>query len=334
MHEISSLYEIRFDNTEQIEIRKKDQKNFLLSHIWINDQPAKCLKGFNFKKLDPCQWTDAKEVGNDIYIYFPSQEEISVQVYYQNQPLFTPRINPCLTGEGLRIMIERRKQGSFDIKDKSNTPLEEEESLNTHYVEDQDIFIIEDRNDAITKKHIPKWSEETTGGCIAKDFVNLKDQVFLDFDQRAPDYRTVDRGLNLEGKCLNPECLSFKENKLVCIPFEFFRKNEKEQFSEFRISEIACHCTCPACKKPMKSTEIDNCIFWDCVYTIKGMKVGDINEYTEGPIQAPSDKPLSFVKEGNIIKWEYIIITVDRVEEPLSEKSDNQPASSTLCSLF
>lgn len=313
MNEVSGakpFYEIFYKTNNKIDciIKKsgQDQKPFLPSHIWVNDQPAKCLKKFNFNRL--WDWDSSKEINDHLFIYhYPSSEEITVHVQdMKEHPLFTLLISPCLTGHGLRLIIERKKQGQFELKDKFGAPVSASESLKTYNVQDQDVFFLEEITpiEIIRNGQTPD-GEELQFGYIPPSFVNFKDQKEVTIDQKTFDWRTISRGLNLEGTCINNKCPSVLSKTKVCIPIN--------RHGTFPISDIILNCKCTACPEKIPDTEIKNCIFWDCIFTIEGSKQENQEPFKLGPQQAPRDRAISFAENNQVVQWEDLIIITQAV---------------------
>lgn len=278
--------------------------DFFLSDVWLNNQPAKCLKDFDFTVVNPNTIIECNTNNEDLYILFNPQEEISLTITYESIP-YTFSICPELTGFGLRMMIQKKLDlDAFEILDNDKCQLDESLILKTYNNSD---FTLVAKEEVVRKE---KLGEEEGGFGMAMNlFVNFREPIDLQISNTAPAWRTIDKGFNLEGKCINQACQSFKENSYVCI---------EKKFGEFHISEVTCNCKCPQCKEPLKNTNIDNCIFLDCIYSIEGMDENDEKTSIFEKV-ALKDKPVSFARDilnkenGNIIKWKYLKI---KVEEP------------------
>ena len=94
------------------------------------------------------------------------------------------------------------------------------------------------------------------------EFTNFKNQEEISFSSTAPAWRTLCRGLNLEGTCVNGSCEAC--NKKVWI---------QKGFGTFSMEEEVCESVCPMCAKEVKG--IKECGFFYCKYRIKGRKVDD-----------------------------------------------------------
>ncbi len=126
----------------------------------------------------------------------------------------------------------------------------------------------------IDEQNSGKSSLEDGMGLSTLPFVNFKDPQDVLFDKGAPKWRTVKQGLNLEGKCKNSTCPA--HNQWVCAP---------QGMATFYMHETCAKAVCPSCNKPLEKTSTNNCILWNCFYTIEGME-----ENTEIPVRA--QKPM------------------------------------------
>ena len=101
------------------------------------------------------------------------------------------------------------------------------------------------------------------GGGIALNFVNVEKGVVqnLSFSSKAPEWRSVEKGLNLFGNCQNKECEAFNEEVIhkVGIPHK-----------KFNIQENILNIKCPICDGLIVPK---TCGFWDCEYQFEGDKI-------------------------------------------------------------
>lgn len=49
------------------------------------------------------------------------------------------------------------------------------------------------------------------GGPMSFEFSDLKKEVYLEFNSDAPEYRTINSGLNISGKCVKVDCEAYKQ---------------------------------------------------------------------------------------------------------------------------
>ncbi len=97
------------------------------------------------------------------------------------------------------------------------------------------------------------------GGTIDTLFSNLKEPVYREFTDNAPEYRIVYPGLNLEGMCCNLRCQALDE-KAWC----------KKGFGKFIINVETKKSECPLCHT--KLNNVENMGLYKGKATIKGMK--------------------------------------------------------------
>ena len=93
-------------------------------------------------------------------------------------------------------------------------------------------------------------------GKIRIYFANITKQklkkVKLGYSKSIPEWRTIEEGLNIIGKCLNEDCDAF-ENEVICpVGFGIFDLMEDEDIVE-----------CPIC---FENFEPVTCGFWKCYF--------------------------------------------------------------------
>ena len=105
------------------------------------------------------------------------------------------------------------------------------------------------------------------------NFVDVEKEKIknLNFNQKAPKWRKVDKGLNIFGICNNPRCEAFKKEVVYMtkLPNDGLNFNLNEKVVDIR---------CPICSKIIKPK---TCGFYDCEYQFIGKKIdeGDIKNY-------------------------------------------------------
>ena len=57
------------------------------------------------------------------------------------------------------------------------------------------------------------------GGVAPLEFNSLEDQVLREFAEDAPNYGIINRGLNVDGKCINESCEAY--NQIVWVKYGF-----------------------------------------------------------------------------------------------------------------
>ena len=141
------------------------------------------------------------------------------------------------------------------------------------------------------------------GGIAPLEFNNLENQELREFATDAPDWRIVDQGLNVEGRCNNQECKA--HNQIVWV---------QKGFGKFHMSEITCTSVCPMCSEIV--TGVKNCGFFSCRYGIEGVQIkpeGD-EKVEKKDLRAPTDKLLTFKDSGDSnVEWRYLIIETQRL---------------------
>ncbi len=90
---------------------------------------------------------------------------------------------------------------------------------------------------------------------------------YLDISDTAPDWRTVDNGINLFGYCENKDCKAFEKEVI-----EMIKENE------FDICKIQGIMHCPMCKCPVKVGTIG---FYNCYFNFYGSKYDRENDELE-----------------------------------------------------
>jgi len=96
----------------------------------------------------------------------------------------------------------------------------------------------------------------------ATDVENKSNFVSQPISKSAPDWRQFDRGLNLEGVCMN-ECKA--KNKKVIVPMDFNKGVSMSRSSK--------ECICPCCKNQL--SEANEMGFHNCSYTFKSRCIGE-----------------------------------------------------------
>ena len=112
------------------------------------------------------------------------------------------------------------------------------------------------------------------GGCFpALNFVDIEKNKItnLNFSQKAPKWRKIDKGLNIFGNCNNPKCQAFK-NEVIYIT------QLKEDGLSFNLNQKVADIRCPICNKIIKPK---TCGFYDCEYQFVGEKIdeGEVKRY-------------------------------------------------------
>ena len=101
---------------------------------------------------------------------------------------------------------------------------------------------------------------------VFQDVTNEDCFESLKFDAHAPDYRIVHKGLNIEAKCNNPECISVENSHCVYVRKGMFNAETCGYCSIRReIEEM----NCPSCNFTIPACNWKNIVFTDCAVTIE-----------------------------------------------------------------
>jgi len=143
--------------------------------------------------------------------------------------------------------------------------------------------------------------KETNKICFS--FNALVDPEFMNFAKTGPDYLTVDRGLNLRGKCKNSACEA--NNKVVWI---------QKKMGTFDIGMEVYTSECPSCHKVAE--EVDNLGFWDCQYSIEGFQLRpEKKKVDEKNLIAGKEKFTTFKQSGTLADWSFLKITTAPIKK-------------------
>ena len=143
------------------------------------------------------------------------------------------------------------------------------------------------------------------GGAQFADISNTEAKQSLEFSSSAPDWRTCQQGINLEGPCMNTQCQAF--NQSVIIPISL---------STFDLILDQSKSKCPVCAQFVKP---NTCGFLDCYYSFTGIKLseeGKPPERVRGDwVSAPGETFTYFnpMKAG-IVEWAMLKIHVKYYE--------------------
>ncbi len=107
------------------------------------------------------------------------------------------------------------------------------------------------------QKNTPKILAKET---VPFGFTNFEKKKEATFSDDAPEWRTIHKGLNLEGICINQACKAY--NKKVWAP---------QKFGTFSIEKVIWKATCPLDKCKSKIQKVETCGFFQCSYTIEGV---------------------------------------------------------------
>ena len=144
------------------------------------------------------------------------------------------------------------------------------------------------------------------GGGAFVDVSNEDAMEMHNWSSRAPDWRTVQPGLTLEGTCINKQCRAFREDVLSNHHFEMFDLCEKSS----AIPRYYAKAKCPMCHNDITAIKPG---FSNCYYRIEGMKsnsengnesVAYLKEWTRvGDYYLTYDEA-----KAGIVQWDYLYI--------------------------
>lgn len=130
-------------------------------------------------------------------------------------------------------------------------------------------------------------------GGPALNFVDIETGKIknLEFSKNAPNWRKVDKGLNIFGICIYLKCEAYKKEVIYMTTLT------KDGLT-FNLNEKAVDIKCPICKKNIKPK---TCGFFDCEYQFIGTKLfeGDIKNYDSKTRETQGDNFEYFDALGN-----------------------------------
>lgn len=126
-------------------------------------------------------------------------------------------------------------------------------------------------------------------------FSNFKEKNKVSFSDKAPDWRVLNVGLNLEGLCQTKKCKAFGKKVWV-----------QKGIGKFNMAKEVVMSPCPMCKKSVKNPEV--CGFFYCKYTIEGKEEG--KEFFKKTGQHKSNKGFEKFEGGGDKSTEYIWLEI------------------------
>ena len=134
------------------------------------------------------------------------------------------KVFPNLTVSGLKIFLQRKRK--FNLSDHQFKVMDSQYSLNP-YRKLSDCRLTENARLSIQLETAQSYMiEKQNRGLNALElgvnFINFNKEVRIFFNHETPDYRTLGRGLNLEGKCQNESCIASynkikQKSKFICF---------------------------------------------------------------------------------------------------------------------
>ena len=144
------------------------------------------------------------------------------------------------------------------------------------------------------------------GSTIPLNFVDVEKGVIqnLKFSDSAPEWRSVEEGLNLFGLCKNSECEAFNKEVVHKVGITHKKYNLQENILQIK---------CPMCDGLVVPK---TCGFYDCEYQLVGKKIddGDIKKY-ESMTRETIGKNFEYfdpLKNGEIVWIELIIYVLPK----------------------
>jgi hypothetical protein len=316
---------------DKFSVTKKDKiTNFALEKIWVNKQPAQYLGKFKTTVLEKSYLDGFKIEGDELFLNLNSEEKISLKITYtepvddddntreipSSNSWILINVSFNLKIEGLKKILEKRFNFSnFDIRDEKNCSLSG--SLRKIQLDKSDptvTLVFNEEKKTTLKENLLEGGNGIANKSLPKTpFNNFEMPVLLNFSKNAPKWRYIVAGLNFLGKCQTKGCPAEKDNP-VCIQKGFF---DEQGFNEFHLSEHRFKCLCPKCGN--KVVEVTNCIFFDCIYSIEGMKENEKELFKINKQKAPKDRALFFVEHlsgdpdptSNVVMWSYLKIKIE-----------------------
>lgn len=280
----------------------KDRVNtFVLSSVWISDQPAADLKGFKSLILHESFLVDSYAIVDEqLCLEKKLDKKLTITIVKPQNEKQEIAVSADLKLSGLRKILQKDRNipaeyyithNNIALKPNEKTLL----SFNLGPHPELTILPHEQKQEA---------KEEWIGSPLELnlkriEFVNFKDQKEVILAESAPKFREIDKGFNLEGICLTERCEAFRQKAL-----------DKKGFDTFYISEGRFKAQCPRCNKNLE--KVVNCIFWACIYTVEG--VLENNEILNETYEAPLDKGITFIEDSEdslekIVRWKSLKIT-------------------------
>ena len=240
---------------------------------WIIDNPIRYYKDTNLfshpffleyknKNLNDLSNKTGKEIG------LKNGEEILLKL---NKNFEEKLISLPLDGNYLNIKINGE---SFAFPTFDGEVTEEFKKRLFYFFRQEINYEVLPSNSVLRDKYINKrnnlsfinklcFCKETLGGGVPIDFTDLSKGKTkeLKFNNNAPEWRKVQEGLNIFGKCCNPECKAYKK-EVVFMPKLIDQK--------FNLNDNITLINCPICNTIIK---LKTCGFWKCEYQFIGQKI-------------------------------------------------------------
>ena len=205
---------------------------------------------------------------------------------------------------GLKKQLQRQLQiDDFQLLDSYKTPFEESYQLADCGVTEGSVLFV-----VCNIGNKPISLLENRGAHHLEvfepfSFVKFQEEVHLDFDDQADYWRAIAQGLNLIGTCTTEGCDAVNQRVYVF---------ENLGIGTFKLDVERHRACCPCCKQRLK--EVNNCVFWDCIYSIEGKNEGE-PPFHSGKKRAPTEKALTYRDSEaiDIDKWKHLEITTEKI---------------------
>ena len=162
------------------------------------------------------------------------------------------------------------------------------------------------KNENFGRISLPFYNNINGGGVLI-DFADVsKGKVKeLKFSKSAPEWRKVQKGLNIFGICCNPDCKAH-EKEVVFTP----NPNNDKNIFIFNLNDNVINIKCPICDSIIK---LKTCGFWKCEYQFIGQKIekGRLEDFNSCPKETKGNEFDYFDPSDNgNVTWTKLIIYV------------------------
>lgn len=303
-----NTFNTKFTVTQIVLKKQNENKSFLLSETWINNQPAQHLKGIKAQIIENEFTFNAYIIEGKLHLFSDSFKEMQINVQY-NGNNYTFPVSPNLKLKGLNAIVEHTlKHANFEIIDQETQKKLQGATLGECNIKETSILEI---NQKKIKKNDPLASSGFASaefGEFNNSFVDFKEEISLDVEKEPPPWRVLENGLNLVGICFGHiftvNCKAFAKKVYIPIGTGTFSIIDKVVDKGF----------CPACHQKIKN--ISNCIFQNCVYTVEGSTPTEKeNQVIILKKQTPNKIVRSFSSLNHSVEWNSLTVTCSPVSK-------------------
>lgn len=146
-------------------------------------------------------------------------------------------------------------------------------------------------------------------------------KVLIPFSSKAPTYRRVIQGLNLQAICNHQGCLA--QGRAIFIPVGI---------GKYSIPRLAYESKCPSCHNIVAGEAIKNLGFWKCTYTIDGRQKTEPEETVVNKTETAESARYTTFDMGDDVTWTYLDIETKTTGTKNSRST--APSKSGNCQLF